>query len=165
MCSVGTCSHHWHPVPILVFSSKCQLPCTVLGCKHKHYAQALCTSASLMGSVSDSLSRNMHIVVDEPHYLSSFCGHRLMPPLGVRALTKSNQTISQKGWEQRSGLWSPPAEPLLYWGCLADCLSFPSVVCSICTTAGEIDSQSELLPNWTGWFHRSVIDLKLHCVV
>ena len=59
--------------------------------------------------------------------------------------------------------WAPPAEPLLYGGCL--CLSFPPGVCSICTTAGETDSPSVLLPNRTGWFHRSGIDLELHCAV
>lgn len=30
-------------------------------------------------------------------------------------------------------LWSPPAEPFLIRGCLANCLSFPPVVCPICT--------------------------------
>ena len=30
--------------------------------------------------------------------------------------------LSQEAEELRSGLWSPPAEPLRYWGCLAKCL-------------------------------------------
>jgi len=96
----------------------------------------------------------------ELHYLSNFCGLQTPPHATSRGertdkMQKSDRNISQKGCEQRNGLWSPPAEPLLY--CLANCLSFPPVVCFICTTAGETDSQLVSLPNSTGWFHRSVI--------
>lgn len=43
-------------------------------------------------------------------------------------------------------------------GCLDDRLSFPPVVHPICTPAGEIDSESLLLPKWTGWDPGSVTD-------
>lgn len=43
-------------------------------------------------------------------------------------------------------------------GCLDDRLSFPPVVRPICTPAGEIDSESLLLPKWTGWDPGSVTD-------
>ena len=48
-------------LPILVFSDKCQSPCTVLGCKHKPHLWTSGPRTTLMESVSDSLSRNMHI--------------------------------------------------------------------------------------------------------
>lgn len=43
-------------------------------------------------------------------------------------------------------------------GCLDDRLSFPPVVRPIYTPAGEIDSESLLLPKWTGWDPGSVTD-------
>ena len=48
-------------LPILVFSGKCQSPCTMLGCKHKPHLWTSGAHTTLMESVSDSLSRNMHI--------------------------------------------------------------------------------------------------------
>lgn len=36
----------------------------------------------------------------------------------------------------------PPAQPFLNRSCLDNCLSFPSVVWSNCTRAGQLDSQS-----------------------
>lgn len=48
-------------LPILVFSGKCQSPCTVLGCKHKPHLWTSGPHTTLMESVSDSLSRNMDI--------------------------------------------------------------------------------------------------------
>lgn len=36
-------------------------------------------------------------------------------------------------------------------GCLVNCFCFPPVVCSICTAAGEIDSQSPLFTDWSSW--------------
>ena len=48
-------------LPILVFFGKCQSPYTVLGCKHKPHLWMLGPQTTLMESVSDSLSRNMHI--------------------------------------------------------------------------------------------------------
>ena len=47
--------------PILVFSGKWQSPCTVLGCKHTPQLWTSGPHTTLMESVSDSLSRNMHI--------------------------------------------------------------------------------------------------------
>ncbi|XP_073701973.1 uncharacterized protein [Garra rufa] len=48
-------------LPILVFSGKCQMSCTVLGCKHNPHLWTLGPHTSLMESVSDRLSRHMHI--------------------------------------------------------------------------------------------------------
>jgi len=48
-------------LPILVLSGKCQSACTVLGCKHKPHLWTSCPHITLMKSVSDSLSRNIHI--------------------------------------------------------------------------------------------------------
>lgn len=45
---------------------------------------------------------------------------------------------------------------------VADCQSFSPVICSVCTTACGTDCQWVVLPpNWTVWFHRSVIELAL----
>ncbi|CAM4712114.1 unnamed protein product [Leuciscus chuanchicus] len=58
------CEEHRAPVatlPILVFSGKCQTCCTVLGCKHNPHLWTSGPHTTLMESVSDRLSRNMHI--------------------------------------------------------------------------------------------------------
>ena len=58
------CEEHRAPIanlPILVFSGKCQSPCTVLGCKHKPHLWMSAPHTIFMKSVSDSLSRNMLI--------------------------------------------------------------------------------------------------------
>jgi len=48
-------------LPILVFSGKSQSPFTLLGCKHKPHLWTSGLHTILMESVSDNLSRNMHI--------------------------------------------------------------------------------------------------------
>ena len=48
-------------MPILVFSGKCKLGCMVLGCEHRAHLWTSGPHTTLMKSVSDSLSRNMHI--------------------------------------------------------------------------------------------------------
>ncbi|KAI3370166.1 hypothetical protein L3Q82_024451 [Scortum barcoo] len=48
-------------LPILVFSGKCQTSCTVLGCKHNPHLWTSGPHTTLMESVSDRLSRHMHI--------------------------------------------------------------------------------------------------------
>uniref|UniRef100_A0A673Y201 ADAM metallopeptidase with thrombospondin type 1 motif 2 n=1 Tax=Salmo trutta TaxID=8032 RepID=A0A673Y201_SALTR len=58
------CEEHRAPVanlPILVFSGKCQTSCTVLGCKHNPHLWTSGPHTTLMESVSDRLSRHMHI--------------------------------------------------------------------------------------------------------
>ncbi|CDQ72316.1 unnamed protein product [Oncorhynchus mykiss] len=58
------CEKHRAPVanlPILVFSGKCQTSCTVLGCKHNPHLWTSGPHTTLMESVSDRLSRHMHI--------------------------------------------------------------------------------------------------------
>lgn len=58
------CEEHRAPVanlPILVFSGKCQTSCTVLGCKHNPHLWTSGPHTILMESVSDRLSRHMHI--------------------------------------------------------------------------------------------------------
>ena len=70
MCSCAQCEpaficeEHRAPVanlPILVFSGKCQTSCTVLGCKHNPHLWTSGPHTTLMESVSDRLSRHMHI--------------------------------------------------------------------------------------------------------
>uniref|UniRef100_A0A8C7SG94 Uncharacterized protein n=1 Tax=Oncorhynchus mykiss TaxID=8022 RepID=A0A8C7SG94_ONCMY len=58
------CEEHRAPLanlPILVFSVKCQTSCTVLGCKHNPHLWMSGPHITLMESVSDRLSRHMHI--------------------------------------------------------------------------------------------------------
>ena len=58
------CEEHRAPVanlPILEFSGKCQTFCTVLGCKHNPHLWTSGPHTTLMESVSDCLSRHMHI--------------------------------------------------------------------------------------------------------
>ncbi|KAI3358489.1 hypothetical protein L3Q82_014907 [Scortum barcoo] len=58
------CEEHRAPVanlPILVFSGKCQTSCTMLGCKHNPHLWTSGPHTTLMESVSDRLSRHMHI--------------------------------------------------------------------------------------------------------
>ncbi|XP_050960274.1 uncharacterized protein LOC127161573 [Labeo rohita] len=58
------CEEHRVPVanlPILVFSGKCQTSCMVLGCKHNPHLWISGPHTTLMESVSDRLSRHMHI--------------------------------------------------------------------------------------------------------
>ena len=55
------CEEHRANLPILVFSGKCQTSCTVLGCKHKPHLWTSGPHTTLMESVSDRLSRHMHI--------------------------------------------------------------------------------------------------------
>ena len=58
------CEEHRAPVanlPILVFSGKCQMSCTVLGCKHNPHLWTSGPHTTVMVSVSDHLSRHMHI--------------------------------------------------------------------------------------------------------
>ena len=58
------CEEHRAPVanfPILVFSGKCQTSCMVLGCKHNPHLWTSGPHTTLMESVSDHLSRHMHI--------------------------------------------------------------------------------------------------------
>ncbi|KAI3361633.1 hypothetical protein L3Q82_002003 [Scortum barcoo] len=58
------CEEHRAPVanlPILVFSGKCQTSCTVLGCKHNPHLWTSGPRTTFMKSVSDRLSRHMHI--------------------------------------------------------------------------------------------------------
>ncbi|KAI3358174.1 hypothetical protein L3Q82_003175 [Scortum barcoo] len=57
-------NEHRAPVanlPILVFSGKCQTSCMVLGCKHNPHLWTSGPHTTLMESVSDRLSRHMHI--------------------------------------------------------------------------------------------------------
>lgn len=59
-----SCEEHRVPVPKLpnfVFSGKCQKSCMVLGCKLNPHLWMLDPQATLMKSVSDHLSRQMHI--------------------------------------------------------------------------------------------------------
>lgn len=58
------CEEHRAPVvnlPILVFSGKYQTSCLVLGCKHNPHLWTSGPHTTLMESVSDRLSRHMHI--------------------------------------------------------------------------------------------------------
>jgi hypothetical protein len=48
-------------LPIFVFSGKCQMSCTVLGCKHNPHLWTSGPHTTLTESVSDRLSRHMHI--------------------------------------------------------------------------------------------------------
>lgn len=52
-------------------------------------------------------------------------GRRCLLVPGTLTNCKCDQNISQIEWEQRNGRCTPPAETLLYWGCLRNCLSFP----------------------------------------
>ena len=137
-------------LPIL-FSDKCKSGCMVLGCEHRPRLWTSGPHTTLMESVSDSLSRNVSGLLEVillgsghpgwaalPEANSVGCRHRLMLPLVVWAFCKMQKwpQISQKRWGQGNYLWPPPAEPFLYRGCFANCLSFPPVVCPICTTAG-----------------------------
>lgn len=64
----------------------------------------------------------------------------------------------ETGEMERSGQWPLPAEPRLER--LSCRVPVPPVVCPVCTTAGEMESQSFLAPNGTGWNPRGV---RLHC--
>lgn len=48
-------------LPTLMFSGKCQPDCTVLGCKYRSHLWTPCSHTTLKESVSDCLSRNVHI--------------------------------------------------------------------------------------------------------
>ena len=48
-------------LPTLMFSGKCQPDCTVLGCKYRSHLWTPCSHTTLKESVSDHLSRNVHI--------------------------------------------------------------------------------------------------------
>ncbi|XP_019738015.1 uncharacterized protein LOC109523355 isoform X2 [Hippocampus comes] len=58
------CEEHGAPVanlPLLVFTGKCQFSCMVLDRKHNHRLWTSGPHTTLMESVSDRLSRHMHI--------------------------------------------------------------------------------------------------------
>ncbi|KAI3354791.1 hypothetical protein L3Q82_004533 [Scortum barcoo] len=61
LSSVKSTGRQWTNLPILVFSGKCQTSCTVLGCKHNPHLWTSGPHTTLMESVSDRLSRHMHI--------------------------------------------------------------------------------------------------------
>ena len=59
-----TCEEHRAPVansPIMVFSDKCQTSCTVLSCKQDPHLWMSGPHTTLIESISDHLSRHMHI--------------------------------------------------------------------------------------------------------
>lgn len=76
--------------------------------------------------------------------------------------TQNLPRISQKAWGDGNCLWPPQAKPVPDGGLSPNCFSIPSVVCPFGSKAGETDSQSLLLPNRTGWYRGSVIDLELY---
>lgn len=96
-----------------------RLCCTVTSLTWLWCERASGPHTMLMESVSDHLSRHMHI-----------CGHlwalavsAILPCTQMKvAVLLCDQNISQKAWELRSGLWSPPAEPLLCGGWLVNWL-------------------------------------------
>lgn len=48
--------------------------------------------------------------------------------------------------------WPPHAKPSPFWESSCFCLSVAPVITFICTKAGEINSQSLVLPKWNDWY-------------
>ena len=95
-------------------------------------------------------------VVDTPLWYLEWWEH-----CQIAKVTKNlPEKMRTEKWSVVTTYWTIPLQ-----GCLANCLSSPPVVCSICTTVGEIESQLVLLHNWASYYSRSVIDLELHLVV
>lgn len=104
--------------PIWVFSDKCKPLCRELGCKNRPHSWMSDRHTTLMEYVQ-TIWAETYTQWPTGGYFAGIWQRvvhsRLMTPLGMWTLTtyKSDQDVSQKGWEQTSGLQSPSAKLVL----------------------------------------------------